>query len=185
MHDEQIMYVCSPNVAKETDEWRRSFDTIDAYINAFCVKNEKCECRLDDMVNSYILWHDKVYAPITHDRSLIAHAFTVSKMEKYIKTRGNVYWVSGVRFIADAGEDLAEGEVRFMRSDEFDFKDYMDYKMPEGLHLPFKGMIGATTDAKVFLTNLAALHKAEVEKYKSRTTADGEQILGPPHPKSA
>jgi len=179
MHDEQIMYVCSPNVAKETDEWRRSFDTIDSYINAFCVRNEKCECQLTDMVNSYILWHDKVYTPITHDRDLIAQAFNApgSRMEKYIKKRGNILWVEGVRFVADALEELAPGEVRFMRSDEFDFKEYTDYKMPEGLNLPFCGKIKSTDDARTFLKDLAALHKTELAAYKLRTVDSGNEYM--------
>ncbi len=168
MHDEQIMYVCSPNVAKETDEWRRSFDTIDSYINAYCVRNEKCECRLEEMVNSYILWHDKVYSPVTHDRDLISQAFIASKMEKYIKPRGNTYWVTGVRFIADSIEELIPGETRFMRSDEYEFKDYTDYKMPDGLQLPFRGKIKPTDDARTFLRDLAALHKSELAEYKLR-----------------
>lgn len=180
MHEETIMNVCSPNAAKETDEWRRSFDTIDSYINAFCVKNEKAECQLNDMVNSYILWHDKVYAPVTHDRDLIAQAFISSKMEKYIKHRGNAYWVTGVRFIADLSEMLQPGEEPFVSGGDFDFKDYTDYKLPKGAHLPFHGKIPATDDARTFLLNLAALHATELAAYKlcAQSNGDSDSIIG-------
>jgi hypothetical protein len=176
MHDETIMNVCSPNVAKETDEWRRSFDTIDSYINAYCVRSEKCECQLNDMVNSYIIWHDKIYAPATHDRDLIAQAFISSKMEKYIKHRGNLYWVSGVRFIADSSEPLAPDEEQFVSGGDFDFKDYTDYKLPKGMQLPFHGKIPATDDARTFLLALAELHKSELVAYKQRAQPADDSV---------
>jgi hypothetical protein len=176
MHDAEMINVSAPNIAKETDEWRCSFDTIDAYINAYCVRNENAEVLLSDMVNSYIIWHDKTYAPVVHDRFMIAEAFHVSKLGDFIKQRNNVNWVVGVRFVADITEQLGADEKRFMRSDEFDFKDYRDYKMPDGLKMPFHGKINPTADARTFLRELKALHQSELKAYRERPAEPGSDF---------
>lgn len=175
MHGEDIEKVISPNVEKETDDWRRSFDTIDAYINTLCIKNDGDECKLDDMINSYMVWHDKTYPPMSHDRDLIADAIVKSKLIKYIKMEeGKAVMLIGIRFLADSNEELKQGDSRFMQSNEFNFKDYREYTIPAGLNLPFQGKIKPTVDAKVFLKELAELYKVELAAYKLRPKPQSE-----------
>lgn len=179
-HDESIMNICSPNIAKETDAWRRSFDTIETFINVRCVKSPKYECNMSEVIDCYIAWHDGIYGPsFTHDRDQIMHAFLQSKLENFIKPRGNAHWASDIRVMQHDQDELTAGEERFMRSDEFDFKDYRDYKMPPGLQLPFLGKITPTTDPENFLQQLDNLHKAELAAYKAKNPESDPYNIGP------
>ena len=166
MHDEQMLYVCSPNIDKETEEHINTFDTITCFINKNCVRGEKIEIKLDTMIDMYIAWHDKEYTPVTHSRDSIRSAFIMSKIEKSIKLRDSIYWVVGIRSLA-IGEKVGETETRMQASDEFDFKNYEDYNVPECSKLPFDGRIKKTSNAKEFLVQLAELHKEEQARWFS------------------
>ena len=82
-------------------------------------------------------------------------------------------------------DDLVAGEERFMRSDEFDFTDYRDYKMPEGMNMPFLGKINPTTDPENFLQQLSDLHKAELAAYYVRHPKSDPYNIGPEFPPDA
>jgi hypothetical protein len=182
-HEESIMNICSPNIARETDTWRRSFDTIDTFINSRCVKSPKYECNMTEVIDCYIAWHDGIYGPsFTHDRDQIMHAFLQSKLENFIKPRGNAHWAIDIRTLQHDQDELTAGEERFMRSDEFDFKDYRDYKMPPGMQLPFLGKITPTTDPENFLQQLSDLHKAELAAYKLKNPESDPYNIGPEFP---
>lgn len=181
-HGESIMNVCSPNIAKETDTWRRSFDTIDTFINERCIKSPNHECNMTTVIDAYILWHDSIYGQYTHDRDQIMHAFLSSKLENYIKIRGNERWSIGVRSTISAQDELTAGEERFMRSDEFDFTDYREYKMPAGMQMPFLDKINPTTNPEDFLQQLADLHKAELAAYRIKNPESDPYNIGPEFP---
>jgi hypothetical protein len=174
IHDEQMLYVCSPNIDKETEEHINTFDTISCFINKNCVRGEKIEIKLDTVIDMYIAWHDKEYTPVTHSRDRIRSAFLMSKIDKSIKLRDSVYWVVGIRALA-IGEKVGENETRIRASNEFEFKSYEDYTVPHNSKLPFDGRIKKTRDAKEFLAQLADLHKEEQAKWFS--THDRSEIF--------
>jgi hypothetical protein len=176
MHDEQIMFVRSPNVAKETAKHINSFDTINNYVRKMFVRAKDYEMRLDGVIDMYQLWHDKEYSAVNHNRDLIREAFLSegSSLEKYIKSRDGIYYVADCRPLA-IGELPKDSDVRFTASNEFDFEDYEDYKMPPDHYLPFKGRIKRTRDAREFLEQLNNLYKSELIAYKERRAREEAQ----------
>lgn len=172
MHNEEIEYVCSPNVLKETEDHISSFDLINLFITRTFVHAPGHVGKLEGVIDNFIAWLDKEHGTSHHNRDAIRSGFILSRVTKHIKAQDDGFWIYDCYALA-IGASPAPGETRFHHEDDFKFTDYTEFKLPTKRHkLPFDGKLKKTADATTFLRQLGELYVSELAAYKARAPTD-------------